>query len=136
MARTPRRKAAAKGRRSAKTRGVSFEDVRALALALPGSEEGSSYGTPAWRVRGKLFARIHDSGEALVVRVDLDERELAMAADPETFFITDHYRDHPMMLVHLDHVTRPALEEVLGASWRRMAPKRLREAHAAATSDR
>jgi len=134
MPRKPANKAASKKRRGAKARGVSFEDVRAVALALPGSEEGSSYGTPAWRVRGKLFARIHDSGEALVVRVDPDERELAMAADPKTFFITDHYRDHPMMLVHLGHVTRPVLEQVLAESWRRMAPKRLREAHDAATS--
>jgi hypothetical protein len=131
MPRKPRKQAASARRRSSKRRGVSFDDVRTLALALPGSEEGSSYGTPAWRVRGKLFARIHDSGEALVVRVDLDERELAMAADPETFYITDHYRDHPMMLVRLDHVTRALLADVIAGSWRRMAPKRLLALHAA-----
>ncbi len=127
----PRKKAAASRRAGPKRRGVSYGDVRAIALALPGSEEGSSYGTPAWRVAGKLFARIHDSGEALVVRVDLDERELALAADPETFFITDHYRDHPMMLVRLARVTRPGLAEVIAESWRRMAPKRLRVLQAA-----
>lgn len=131
MPRKSRKQPASKRRAASKRRGVSFEDVRALALALPGSEEGTSYGTPAWRVRGKLFARIHDSGEALVVRVDLDERELAMAADPETFFITDHYRDHPMMLVRLDHVMRAQLADVIAESWRRMAPKRLLALHAA-----
>lgn len=118
-------KPAKAGRARASTRGVSEGDVRGCAMALPGAEEGSSYGTPAWRVRGKLFARIHQSGDALVVRVDLDDRDVAMAADPKTYFITDHYTGYPMMLVHPGHVTRAGLAASIEESWRRVATKRL-----------
>lgn len=122
------KKAARKSSRRA-PEGVDLADVRAAAMGLPGAEEGTSYGTPAWRVRGKLFARVHDSGESLVVRIDLDERELAMASDPETYFITDHYRDHPFMLVRLATTTPSALAEAILGSWLRVAPSRLRAEH-------
>lgn len=109
--------------------GCSFEAARELALALPGVEEGTSYGTPAYRVRKKLFARLHDEREALVVRVDMDEKEMLMKAEPETFFITDHYRGHPWVLVRLSSVEPDDLRGVIERAWARCAPKRLREAH-------
>jgi hypothetical protein len=37
---------------------TSFDTVRQLALALPEVTEGTSYGTPAFHVRGKLLARL------------------------------------------------------------------------------
>jgi len=104
---------------------VRFDSARKIALALPGAEEGTSYGTPAFRVRGKLFLRLHDSRESLVVRVDLDERDLLMQADGKAYFITDHYKDHPMMLVGLAHVGRADLAGLIEQSWRRVAPKKL-----------
>ena len=49
---------------------ITWETVREIALSLPGAEEGTSYGTPAFRVRkAEFFARLHDSGEALVVQL-------------------------------------------------------------------
>jgi YjbR len=57
---------------------VTFETVRAIALALPGVEEGTSYGTPAFRVRGKFLARLREDGETLVVKCDYHERDLRM----------------------------------------------------------
>ena len=99
--------------------------VRRLALALPGAEEGTSYGTPAWKVRGKLFARLHQGGEDVVVKVDFDERDFLMQANPKAFHITDHYTNAAMMLVRLDTATEQELRELLEGSWRRSAPKRL-----------
>ena len=99
--------------------------MRRLALALPGAEEGSSYGTPAFRVRKKLFARLREDGDSVVVKVDFAERELLMEADPESFYITDHYRDYPMRLVRLSSVAPDDLRELLEDSWRRSAPKRM-----------
>ena len=99
--------------------------VRRLALALPGAEEGTSYGTPAWKVRGKLFARFHQGGEDVVVKVDFDERDFLMQANPKAFHITDHYTNVEMMLVRLDTATEQELLELLEGSWRRSAPKRL-----------
>jgi hypothetical protein len=91
-------------------------------MALPGVEEGPSYGTPAFRVGGKLLARLHDSGEALVAKVGFDEREMLMAADPSTFFITDHYRGYPMMLVRIAKADPASVRRLLEQTWRDIAP--------------
>lgn len=111
-----------KGDRAA---GVTFDDVRRLALALPEVEEATSYGTPAFKVRKKLIARLREDGESLVVMIDKDTRETLMGAAPAVFHITDHYRDYPAMLVRLSRVDRETLRGLLEDSWRRQAPKRL-----------
>ena len=104
---------------------VNYEAVRQIALTLPGAEEGTSYGTLACKVAGKLFARQHQDGESLVIRVDFEEREELMSADPEKFYITDHYLNYPWMLVRLSKVRRDELSDLLVQSWRRAALKRL-----------
>jgi len=104
---------------------VTFATVRKLALAMPETTEGTSYGAPAFFVRGKLFARKHQSGEVLVIKIDMSERRQRMAADPKTFYITDHYLKHPMMLVRLSSVYPDDLRDLLEQSWRRSAPARL-----------
>jgi hypothetical protein len=101
-----------------------FDEVRAVALAMPGVEEGTSYGTPAFRVGGKLLARLLDDGMSLAVRVDFDLRDALLESRPKTFYVTDHYRGYPTVLVRLP-VARAILREVLDASWRRTAPPRL-----------
>ena len=104
---------------------VNLETVRQLALALPEAQEDSSYGTPAFRVRGKLFARLHQSGESVVVKIDPAERAMRMRADAKAFYITDHYLNYPLMLVRFSAVRREDLSDLLEESWRRSAPKRL-----------
>ena len=104
---------------------VTLATVRRLALAFPGVEEGLSYGTPGFRVRGKFLARMWEDGETLVVKCGDDERDFRMKADPETFFITDHYRGYPTVLVRLASVTRTELQAVLEQAWRLHAPRRL-----------
>jgi len=71
--------------------GATFEQARLAAHALPGVEDSTSYGTPALKVRGKLLARLHQSGECLVLRADLLDREILLQSDARVFFITDHY---------------------------------------------
>jgi hypothetical protein len=107
-----------------KTEPVTFETVRKLALALPGVEEGKSWGTPAFRVGKKFLARLREDGD-LVVRVEFAAREVLMGAAPETFYITDHYGDYPAMLVRLSKVDPDDLRELLEEAWRRNASKKL-----------
>jgi hypothetical protein len=111
---------------------ADFETARAIASSLPGVEESTSYGTPAFRVGKKLFARFHQDGESLVLRVGLDEREALMRSDPKAFFITDHYRSEPYVLVRLRSVSKRKLKEVLRYAWRLRAPRKLLEAFEAA----
>jgi hypothetical protein len=105
---------------------VTFEAVRKMALALDNVEESTSYGTPAFKVGGALFARLRDDIGALVVRMSIDDRQELIAVDPETYFITDHYLNYPWILVRLARVHPDAIRDLLRGAWRSAAaePKR------------
>ncbi|SRR5258708_5461591 len=92
---------------------MTFDDVRKIALALEHVEESTSYGTPAFKVRGKLVARLREDGETLVVGMDFDQREELLAADPDTYYLTDHYRNYTWILVRLPRVHPDALRDLL-----------------------
>jgi hypothetical protein len=112
-------------------------DVRELALALPETTEKPSYGTPGFRVKDRLFARIREEGDVLVIWCDsLDEKEFLIGAEPEKFFTTPHYDGHAMVLVRLGAVDRAELAELLEDSWRLRAPKRVVERFDAARGGR
>jgi hypothetical protein len=104
---------------------VTFEQVRRVAQAFPGIEDSTSYGTPAIKVRGKLLARVHQSGECFVLRTDLLDREILLQSDPNVFFITDHYRDYPWILVRFSAVDPSVLPDLIERAWRLVAPRTL-----------
>jgi hypothetical protein len=108
---------------------VTFDEIRAVAHALPGVEDGTSYGTPALKVRGKLFARLHQDGDCFVLRADFLDRQILMQIDPNVFFITDHYRGYPWVLVRFSTIRRSMLPELLERAWRRVASKTLLAKH-------
>jgi hypothetical protein len=108
---------------------VTFEIVRRLALKLPAVEEGTSYGTPAFRVRGKFLARVREDGESLAIKCGFEERDFRIQADPRTFFTTDHYRGYPTVLVRLATADPADLREALEQAWPLHAPKRLVAMH-------
>lgn len=104
---------------------VTFDDVRAVAHTLPDTEDSTSYGTPALKVRGKLFARLHKNGECFVLRASVLDRQILMQMNPDAFFVTDHYRGYPWVLVRFSAVQRTMLAELLERAWRMVAPKTL-----------
>jgi hypothetical protein len=104
-----------------------WETVKALGAELPDVGVDRWYGTPALKVAGKGFVRLREDG-ALVVMIDILEREALMQSDPQTFYITPHYQDYPAMLINLERVDPQELRELLIESWRRKAPKRLLKA--------
>ena len=55
--------------------------------------------------------------------------EALTQGEPETFYITDHYRDWPLVLIRLERVDPVELEELLIEAWRMKAPKRLRQTY-------
>jgi hypothetical protein len=97
---------------------ASEDDVRELALALPNTIEKSSYGTPGFRVRDKLFARIREAGVLVVWCESLEERDFLIEGEPEKFFTTPHYDGQPMVLVRLGAIDRDELAELLAESAR------------------
>jgi hypothetical protein len=106
-------------------RPVTFAVARRLALALPGVTEGTSYGTPAFKIAGKFFFRLREGGESLAIKIDFDTRDALLQANPKAFFITDHYVGWPAMCVRLATVRLPELKALLDQSWCFIAPKKL-----------
>ncbi len=108
----------------------SWEDVVEIGTRLPGVEVGTSFRTPALRVRGKGMCRLRTNPDALVLRVtDLGEREALLQGQPDAFFTTPHYDGHPYVLVRLEAVDPQELAELLEEAWRLRAPKRLVARH-------
>ena len=109
----------------ASAEGVTFLQVSEAAVKLPEVEISKSYGTPALKVHGKVLARLKEDGQTLVLRTEFVSRQILMQADPDTFFITDHYRDYPLVLVSLPKLARSALPDLVERAWRQVAPPSL-----------
>jgi hypothetical protein len=105
---------------------LTWEDVVALGRELPETEESTSYGRPALKVRGKFVAALRTNPDAVVVRCDLDEKPLLLESRPDILFETPHYHGWGYMLVRLEASVEDA-REFLTDSWLLAAPKRLAE---------
>jgi hypothetical protein len=102
---------------------ITFDLIRKMAEALPGTEEGTSYGTPAIRVGKKLMLRMHGKEDAIVLLIDsVEEQQELIERDPMSFFITDHYVGYPAVLIR-PTVEESTFRELLERSWRRIARK-------------
>ena len=71
---------------------ASVDNVRSIALDLPATTEKLCWGTPAWYVKGKIFARILEDGVSVVVKVDFDERTALVQEDPKVYAVTSALR--------------------------------------------
>ena len=101
---------------------IGFGAVRELGLALADVEEGTMYGSPALKVRGKMFVclAINRSAEpdSLVACVGFDERDRLIAEEPTVYYLTDHYVNGPVVLARLSRVDRSVLQGLLQTAWR------------------
>ncbi len=97
---------------------ITFDTVREIGLALPGVEESTAYGSPALKIHGTVLAcmAINRSAEpgSLGVWVDFDDRAELLEADPDVYYVTDHYASYNVVLVRLSRVRRDVLRDLLG----------------------
>jgi hypothetical protein len=95
-------------------------------------EEGTAYRSPALKVRGSLLAclPVHQSAEAesLAVAMDFDRRSGLLAEAPETYYVTDHYIDYPIVLVRFSRIGIEELRDLLGSAWRFVTAQKRRPA--------
>ena len=117
-----------------------YDGVRKLALALPGVEEGTSWGVPALKLHGKMLACVptHKSAEpdSLVLMIDFGQRDELLAAEPDVYYVKEHYENYPCVLVRLKRVHRDALRDLLGMSWKYVDSRSRRRRSAPGTSRR
>ncbi len=102
---------------------IDFTTIKNMASAYPGTEESTSYGTPAIKVGKKLILRLHQKEDAIVLMLEsVEEQQSLIAADPMSFFITDHYDGYAAVLVR-PTVEIERLQPLIEAAWRRLAKK-------------
>lgn len=105
---------------------VTKAQLRKIALSFPEANEKPSYGRPAYFVAKKFFTRHRDEDDSLVWIVgSIDERDHLLEIDPKTYFITDHYKDYPSVLVRMARIDTTMLHKMLDRRWRTIAPKKL-----------
>jgi len=102
-----------------------FEQIRAVALGLPGTVEARVRGTRSFTVRGKLFMRLMEDGQTLLLRTDPYERDHLLSTAPAVFTVTEQIRDHPWVFANLAAADPDQLRGLVRDSWRRAAPRRL-----------
>jgi hypothetical protein len=112
----------------------TWDDVVEIGQRFPEVEVGTSFGTPAMKVRNKgMICRLRTNPDALVMRVlDMADREALLKGRPDVYFSTPHYDGYPYVLVRLDVVDSVELAELIEDAWRLRAPKRVIAAHDAA----
>lgn len=120
---------------------ATWDDVRRVALSLPETVERTGRdGLSSWAVRDKLvvwerplrksdLAALGDAapdGPILGARVpDLGAKEALLAEGGGAFFTTPHFDGYPAVLVRLELIAVPDLEELIVEAWLDRAPKRL-----------
>jgi hypothetical protein len=101
---------------------VTFDTVREIGLGLADVEDGTMYGSLALKVRGDLLAcmAINKSAEpgSLGIRIGFDQRDALLAEAPQTYYVTDHYVNYPMVLVRLSQIRIDELRDLLTAAWK------------------
>jgi len=118
----------------------AFDIVRTVGLTLPGVEATTKYdGSPVLKVDGIFMAGLatHPSAEpeTLVVRAGFEDRERLLEDAPETYYLTDYYRNYPLVLVRLARVGADALHDLLSVSWRMSTAKSRKRRHASTGID-
>jgi hypothetical protein len=92
---------------------LTFEAIRRAALALPGVEEGTAYGFPAFRAGGKMFLGFRQDLGSIGVWATFEQRDAMIAEDPETYHTTDHHRPYPVVLARVSKLQPSALPDLL-----------------------
>jgi hypothetical protein len=101
----------------------------ALSLRLSGVEETTSHGQPTLKAYGKLWVWWSPHEDAVVFKVPVEEREVLVEAEPGVFFVTAHYKGHPMVLARPEKVDPKWAQANLIRVWRAQAPKRVLKAY-------
>jgi hypothetical protein len=105
---------------------ITAAQFKKVALSFPEAHEKSHYGSPSIMIAKKFFTRLRREDDGIVWIVgSIDERDALLEMDPQTYFITDHYRNYPAVLVRISAIDTAMLRKMLERRWRAIAPKKL-----------
>jgi hypothetical protein len=104
---------------------MNVEQVRRIALALPSVAEEPHFDYASFRIGDKIFATLPPEGRHLHVFVDEEQRQIALALEPEALEKLLWDKRVVGLRVQLAKVKPPLVKRLLEQAWSRKAPKRL-----------
>lgn len=105
---------------------ITLDDIRGFALALPEVEEGTHFGLPSFKVKGKGFAGLQKDGRYALIGISPAEAEAAAAGDPGIYeAVWRSGRIFVGVRVDLAAVSSQEVQRLVQSAWRNKAPKRL-----------
>jgi hypothetical protein len=93
---------------------LSKAEARKIMLAIPGTDERLWFNQPSVFVHDRFLSKTHHKEDAAVLQVgSMEMRDMMLEAEPKLFYITDHYRKFPFVLIRLSALTKTVLKEML-----------------------
>jgi hypothetical protein len=100
---------------------LSFDTVRKIALATPGVEDSTLYGSPALKLHGRAIACIPVDKSAepnsAAFWIGVDRRAVLLASQPDAYYAPAHYLGYPIVLARLTRLASAELRELLALAF-------------------
>jgi hypothetical protein len=107
---------------------LAWQVAKRLALSLPGAQEHDHFGSPSFRVNGKIFAQLsaeEKQEKRAVLKLSLADQAALILLDPATFSSIPQWGRHGWTYANLQSIDAVLFQDVLLKSWRQVAPKKL-----------
>jgi hypothetical protein len=93
---------------------LSKAEARKVMLSLSGTDERLWFNQPSVFIHDRFLAKTHHKEDAVTLQVgSMEMRDMMLEAEPELFYITDHHRKFPFVLIRLSALTKTVLKEML-----------------------
>lgn len=93
---------------------LSRAEAHKIMLAIAGTDERLWFNEPSVFIHDRFLSKVHKKEEAVTLQVgSMEMRDMMLEAEPKLFYITDHYRKFPFVLIRLKALTAKTLKEIL-----------------------
>ena len=99
--------------------------LRKLAASLPETSERETWEHPTFRVRDKIFASFgaHDGRPTIGCKQTHEDQ--AILVEESGFEVAPYVGQHGWIMIYIDEVKWPMVADLVDASYRLIAPKKL-----------
>ena len=93
---------------------LSRTQARKIMLAIAGTDERLWFNQPSVFIHDRFLSKVHHKEDAVTLQVgSMEMRDMMLEAEPKLFYITDHYRKFPFVLIRLSALSAKVLKEIL-----------------------
>jgi len=103
---------------------LTFDQVLAMASALPDAVEEDHHGFPSVRVRGKIFCTLRREPHRLMVKLDAEDQHNFCQAHPGVIEpVPGYWGRKGATFVRYDLIDEALASTLLRVAWAKVAPK-------------